>query len=53
MSWIADRPVSYDPDMVWDETSATWVVNDARGGGRYSSRLVVINDQGEIYFGEV
>lgn len=51
--WINDRPDYYDPDSVWDEETKSWIANDARSGGRYNNRMVVMNDQGEIYFGDM
>jgi hypothetical protein len=39
-SWEQDRPVSYDPDKVWDEETKAWVTVDGRGGSRFSDIIV-------------
>jgi hypothetical protein len=49
--WPEDRPESYDPDLVWDEGTESWISVDARGGSRYQVQIVVVSDQGKIYFG--
>lgn len=51
--WPENRPVGYDADKVWDEVTGTWITNDGRGGGRYQNQIIVVSDQGQIYFGEV
>jgi len=52
-NWPPDRPGTYDADKVWDEATQTWIVVDAQGGSRYQVQIVVVSDQGEIYFGSV
>jgi hypothetical protein len=52
------RPVSYDADKVYDEDTKSWynpttstgVERMKQAGGRYRSQLVVLSDQGKIYF---
>jgi len=46
------RPEDYDPDLWWDETLGEWVPA-AAGGGKYKQQLIVIGEDGEIYFGDV
>lgn len=53
MSWPEDRPGTYDEDKVWDEATETWVSNDGRGGARYQNQIIIINEQGQIYFSSV
>lgn len=53
MSWPDDRPVAYDPDKYWDEETDAWVAGELTGGGRYKQQLVVVNDGGHVFFGEV
>lgn len=50
-----ERRDNYGPDDIWDEDSGTWknpneVNPSALGGGRYNQQLVVVSDQGKIYF---
>lgn len=53
LEWPEVRPESYDADLVWDEESGTWISSDARGGSWYQLQILVISDQGKIYFGSV
>ena len=50
-NWPLDRPETYNADEVWDEGTESWVAVDAQGGSRYQVQIVVISDQGVIYFG--
>lgn len=52
-NYSINRPFYYNPDLVWDEETTAWITNDARGGGRYQGQIVVVSDQGYVYFGEV
>ena len=60
MTYPDDRPVAYDPDKLWDEDTQTWyaigtVIGSARAaqaGGRLRQQLVVVSNQGNIFFGE-
>ena len=52
MAWPEDRPGGYDPDQTWDEETSAWV-STIVGPGRYKQQLVVINDQGDVYFSEI
>jgi len=47
-TWIEDRPEVYDPSLVYDELTETWVADDGRGGARYRNTFLVIaqNDDG-------
>ncbi len=52
-----DRPSIYDPDDYWDPDSdggGDWTSDPADlltlGGGRYNQQLVVLSNQGKIYF---
>ena len=49
------RRSDYDENLVW-QPGVGWVDIDAfeyTGGGRYKGRLVVVGEEGEIYFGDV
>jgi len=49
-----DRPRTYDPDLVWDEVSQTWVSTAAlleQGGSRYRTQLVVVGKD-LVYYSE-
>lgn len=55
------RPPAFDADKLWDEETKTWyatsTVTGARrlkqAGGRYGRQLVVLSDQGFIYYGAI
>ncbi len=58
MAFPEDRPGSYDPDQVFDESANDWVDIDSGdvlasglGGARYNKQIVVVSDQGKIYYG--
>ena len=51
----ADRPVSYDPDLVFDDVTGTWVDSEellAGNGSRYRGQLVAIG-RSLIYYEEI
>lgn len=58
-TWPPARAEAYDPDKVWDETNKSWYAPDssigvnrmAQAGGRLKQNLVVLSDQGKLYFG--
>jgi len=52
-SWPDLRPSEYDPDLYWDEETATWSATRATSAGSKSDYAVFIGEQGEIYFYEV
>ncbi len=50
------RRDNYDPDTVWKESTGAWLDPSAlssAGGGRYHKQLVVVSDQGKIYYGDL
>ena len=59
ISWPVARAQAYDEDKVWDEENKSWysptssigVERMAQGGGRYRQQIVVLSDEGFIYFG--
>lgn len=61
MSWPDDRPGTYDEDKLWDEDTGAWYTIStstgaqrlAQAGGRYRQQIVVLSEQGRIYFGSV
>ena len=54
MAFPVDRPVSYDEDKTWKESTEEWITGDLeRSGARYKPQLVVLSDQGKIYFGAI
>ena len=55
MSFPAERADDYDPDLVFDEDTGTWVSDEeliARGGSRYHSQFVCVG-KSLIYYEEV
>lgn len=52
-TWPEDRADIYDADKYWDEVNATWASSYASGGGRYVQQLVVVGEDGDIYFGDL
>jgi hypothetical protein len=46
---VDNRPISYDPDLVYDWPSGLWIADDGRGGARWKNNLIVIaqNDDGD------
>lgn len=59
-TWPEARPEAYDPSKVWDEENKSWysptssigVSRMAQAGGRLKQNLVVMSNQGKLYFGE-
>jgi hypothetical protein len=59
--WPLPRPVAYDSNLVWDEETETWYAETTaigsdrllRENGRQHDYFVVINDNGDVYYGEV
>jgi hypothetical protein len=60
MAFPEDRPIGYDPEKLWDETTKTWYAPSTstgkerlkQAGGRYRDQLVVLSDQGAVYYEE-
>lgn len=59
-SFPHSRRSDYDPDLVWDEETETWVAFesiDISGGGLYQNQLVAVGmdsvGNGKIYFGGI
>ncbi len=58
-TWPQARAEAYDPDKLWDEETKSWysptssigVNRMAQAGGRLRSQLVVVSDQGKVFFG--
>ena len=55
---IVTRPITYDPSLVWDPGTGTWVSDMdllAAGGGRYHQQIVMIgrdgSGYGRVYYG--
>lgn len=57
MAFPEDRPGGYNPDQVFDESENDWTSDlsdlESRGGERYNQQLVVLSEQGKIYFQEL
>lgn len=51
--WPQDRPNNYDPDLYWDEESEIWGSTRVTIPGAYAEYLVVVGEEGEVYFGSV
>ena len=55
MAFPESRPVGYDADAVFDESANDWTTDlsdlGTSGGEKYKETLVVLSDQGNIYFG--
>lgn len=59
VTWPESRTAVYDPDKLWDEETKSWYEPDSsigsermvQAGGRYRSQIVVLSNQGKIYFG--
>ena len=55
VDWITDRPVGYDPDLVYDESTSSWVAQSVqlpKAGEKYVW-LIVVSEQEDIYFGAI
>jgi hypothetical protein len=54
MNWIEDRPESYDPELIWDPDTQTWITPNKL---EIKNILVVVghdeNGLGTIYFGDI
>jgi len=50
MAWPEDRPVGYNADKYWDETTGTWRTIRVTQPGGWTEYVLVISEQGEIYF---
>jgi len=53
MAWPEARPVDYDESLYWDEESETWGSGRVTIPGAFAEYLVVVGEEGEVYFGEV
>ena len=57
MTFPSTRPVGYDPDKVFDESVNDWTATlsdlNTTGGEKYRTQLVVISDQGNLYYGSL
>ena len=53
MAFPEDRPGGYDPDLYWDEEDAEWNSDRLIQPGNWSQSVVVVSEEGEIYFGSV
>ena len=59
--WPLPRPLAYDPDKVWSETEGAWYSPTSAIGaailrtdtGRYQHYFIVINDDGDLFYGVV
>ncbi|MHC4808557.1 MAG: hypothetical protein ACYTBX_20165 [Planctomycetota bacterium] len=50
MAFPAARPVTYDADLYWDEVDAEWNSDRLTQPGSYTEYVMVISEEGEIYF---
>ena len=50
MNWPDDRPVGYDADLYWDETDQEWNSDRLTVPGNRIEWLIVLGEEGEIYF---
>ena len=58
MAFPEDRPAGYDANKVFDEDNDAWYTPTtaigsermAYAGGKYKEQLVVVSNQGDIYF---
>lgn len=53
MAFPEDRPAGYDPDLYWEEETATWSSTRVESAGGTSDYAIFIGEQGEIYYHEV
>lgn len=54
-SFPGDRPENYEPDLVFDEDTGTWVTNEdinRLGGGRYRTTIVTVSNY-QIFYEEL
>lgn len=45
-----DRVSDYDPDVYWDEDTGEWTAARTTHPGNWSQSVVVVSEEGEIYF---
>ena len=50
--WPLSRASDYDPDLYWDEETATWSSTRVESAGGTSDYAIFIGEQGEIYYYE-
>ena len=50
MAWPEDRPVDYDADKYWDVVNDVWTATRFAGQGSYAEYVLVISEEGDIYF---
>ena len=53
MAFPVARPGAYDVDKTWDEESGVWVSTYVADGFNRVEYLIVVGEQGDIYFTEV
>jgi len=53
MAFPVDRPGTYDPDKTWDEAGDAWVSTYVADVFNRVEYLVILGEQGDIYFTEV
>ena len=55
MAFPESRPSGYDADKVFDEGENAWAAAladlETAGGEKYKTQLIVVSNQGKIYFG--
>jgi len=47
---VPDRPTEYDGDKYWDEDTGTWVTTRTTHPGNWAQNLLVVSEEGDIYF---
>jgi hypothetical protein len=50
--WPFARASDYDPDLYWDEATEVWVTTRKTGPGNLVDFVVVVGEEGEVYFGK-
>ena len=53
MAFPDTRPTDYEPDLYWDEETATWSAARTVSAGNKADYAIFIGEQGEIYYHEV
>ena len=53
MAWPDSRPDGYNENLYWDEESETWGSGRVTIPGAFAEYLVVVGEEGEVYFGTV
>ena len=47
---VEPRPFDYDPTLIWDTATSSWVTNySVAGGGRWKENLIIIGHK-KLYF---